>query len=60
MILPVRMNIPDKPAVCADVRRVLKPGGILSLYEQMQIGGRNFHATRAGILVRIVMIARAI
>ena len=38
MIIHVGMNIPDKPAVFAEVRRVLKPGGTFGLYEQMQVG----------------------
>ncbi len=39
MIIHVGMNIPDKPAVFAEVRRVLKPGGIFGVYEQMQVRG---------------------
>ena len=38
MIIHVGMNIPDKPAVFAEVRRLLKPGGTFGLYEQMQVG----------------------
>ena len=38
MIIHVGMNIPDKPAVFAEVRRVLKPGAIFGVYEQMQVG----------------------
>ena len=38
MIIHVGMNIPDKPAVSAEVRRVLKPGAIFGVYEQMQVG----------------------
>ena len=38
MIIHVGMNIPDKPAVFAEVRRVLKPGATFGVYEQMQVG----------------------
>jgi SAM-dependent methyltransferase len=38
MIIHVGMNIPDKAAVFAEVRRVLKPGAIFGVYEQMQVG----------------------
>jgi ubiquinone/menaquinone biosynthesis C-methylase UbiE len=38
MINHVGMNIPDKAAVFAEVRRVLEPGGLFGVYEQMRIG----------------------
>ena len=38
MIIHVGMNIPDKGAVFAEVRRVLTPGGTFGVYEQMQVG----------------------
>lgn len=38
MINHVGMNIPDKAAVFAEVRRVLEPGGLFAVYEQMRIG----------------------
>ena len=31
------MNIPDKPALCAGVRRVLRPGGIFAIYDVMRL-----------------------
>ena len=36
MMIHVGMNIPDKAAVFAEVRRVLRPGGVFGLYEQMR------------------------
>jgi SAM-dependent methyltransferase len=36
-LLHVGMNIPDKPALCAGVRRVLRPGGILAIYDVMRL-----------------------
>jgi SAM-dependent methyltransferase len=36
-LLHVGMNIPDKPAVCAGVRRVLRPGGIFAIYDVMRL-----------------------
>lgn len=39
MIIHVGMNIPDKRAVFAEVRRVLRPGGRFGVYEQMLTGG---------------------
>jgi MPBQ/MSBQ methyltransferase len=36
MIVHVGMNIPNKAAVFAEVRRVLKPGGMFGVYEQMR------------------------
>ncbi len=36
MMIHVGMNIPDKADVFAEVRRVLRPGGIFGLYEQMR------------------------
>jgi MPBQ/MSBQ methyltransferase len=38
MMIHVGMNLPDKPAVFAEVRRVLRPGAWFGLYEQMRIG----------------------
>lgn len=38
MMVHVGMNIPDKAAVFAEVRRVVAPGGVFGLYEQMRIG----------------------
>jgi len=36
-LLHVGMNIPDKPALCAGVRRVLRPGGIFAIYDVMRL-----------------------
>jgi MPBQ/MSBQ methyltransferase len=38
MIIHVGMNIPDKQAVFAEVHRVLRPGGLFGVYEQMRVG----------------------
>ncbi len=38
MMVHVGMNVPDKEAVFAEVRRVLVPGGTFGLYEQMRTG----------------------
>ena len=38
MIIHVGMNIPDKEAVFAEVRRVLEIGGLFGVYEQMRVG----------------------
>lgn len=38
MMVHVGMNIADKPAVFAEVRRVLRSGGLFGLFEQMQTG----------------------
>jgi SAM-dependent methyltransferase len=38
MLNHVGMNIADKAAVFAEVRRVLEPGGLFVVYEQMRIG----------------------
>ncbi len=38
MIIHVGMNIPDKKAVFAEVRRVLEIGGLFGVYEQMRVG----------------------
>jgi MPBQ/MSBQ methyltransferase len=38
MLIHVGMNIPDKSAVFAEVRRVLRAGGLFGLYEQMRTG----------------------
>lgn len=35
-LLHVGMNIADKPAVFAEVRRVLKPGGVFAIYDAMR------------------------
>jgi ubiquinone/menaquinone biosynthesis C-methylase UbiE len=37
-MMHVGMNIADKPALFAEVRRVLKPGGLFALYDAMQTG----------------------
>lgn len=37
-LIHVGMNIPDKAAVFAEVRRVLTSGGVLGVYEQMRVG----------------------
>lgn len=38
MMVHVGMNIPDKTAVFTEVHRVLRPGAIFGLFEQMQVG----------------------
>jgi MPBQ/MSBQ methyltransferase len=38
MMNHVGMNIPDKSRVFTEVRRVLEPGGLFAVYEQMRIG----------------------
>ena len=38
MLVHVGINIPDKGAVFAEVRRVLQPGGLFGLYEQVRVG----------------------
>ena len=38
MIIHVGMNIPDKEAVFAEVRRLLETGGLFGVYEQMRVG----------------------
>lgn len=38
LMVHVGMNVPDKAAVFAEVRRVLRPGGRFALYEQMATG----------------------
>lgn len=37
MLNHVGMNIPDKAGVFAEVRRVLEPGGLFAVYEQMRL-----------------------
>jgi ubiquinone/menaquinone biosynthesis C-methylase UbiE len=37
-MMHVGMNIADKPALCAEVRRVLKPGGSFAIYDLMRVG----------------------
>ena len=37
-LVHVGMNIPDKRAVFAEVRRLLVPGGLFGVYEQMRVG----------------------
>ena len=37
-LIHVGMNVPDKAAVFAEVRRLLKNGGLFGIYEQMRIG----------------------
>jgi ubiquinone/menaquinone biosynthesis C-methylase UbiE len=41
-MLHVGMNIRDKPAVFAEVRRVLKPGGLFAIYDAMMQGDGPF------------------
>ena len=38
MLIHVGMNLPDKAAVFAEVRRVLQRDGLFAVYEQMRIG----------------------
>jgi MPBQ/MSBQ methyltransferase len=38
LMIHVGMNLPDKGAVFAEVRRVLRPGGLFGLFEQMRTG----------------------
>jgi MPBQ/MSBQ methyltransferase len=38
MLDHVGMNLADKAAVFAEVRRVLRPGGVFAVYEQMRVG----------------------
>lgn len=38
MLNHVGMNLPDKAGVFAEVRRVLAPGGLFAVYEQMRVG----------------------
>jgi MPBQ/MSBQ methyltransferase len=37
MLIHVGMNVPDKPALFAEVHRVLAPGGRFGVYEQMRL-----------------------
>jgi SAM-dependent methyltransferase len=37
-LLHVGMNIPDKPAVFREARRVLRAGGVFAVYEVMRVG----------------------
>jgi ubiquinone/menaquinone biosynthesis C-methylase UbiE len=37
-MMHVGMNIADKPGLCAEVRRVLKPGGLFAIYDIMRTG----------------------
>ena len=39
----VAMNVPDKRALYAGMARVLKPGGMLALYDGLQGGGGGIH-----------------
>lgn len=41
-LLHVGMNIADKPAVFAEVRRVLKPGGLFAIYDAMRQSDGEF------------------
>jgi SAM-dependent methyltransferase len=38
MMIHVGMNLPDKPATFAEVRRVLRPSGRFAVFEQMRVG----------------------
>jgi MPBQ/MSBQ methyltransferase len=38
MLIHAGMNIPDKAGTFAEARRVLEPGGLFAVYEQMRIG----------------------
>jgi ubiquinone/menaquinone biosynthesis C-methylase UbiE len=38
VLVHVGMNVPDKAALFAEVRRVVRPGGLFGLYEQMRVG----------------------
>lgn len=38
MLVHVGMNVPDKAALFAEVHRVLRPGGLFGLFEQMRVG----------------------
>jgi ubiquinone/menaquinone biosynthesis C-methylase UbiE len=38
LLMHVGMNVPDKPALFAEVHRVLEPGGVFVLYEQVRAG----------------------
>lgn len=38
MMIHVGMNVPDKRAVFTEVRRVLRPGGLFGIYDQMRAG----------------------
>jgi len=38
LLLHVGMNIPDKPGVFREARRVLRDGGIFAVYEAMRVG----------------------
>lgn len=37
-MMHVGMNVPDKPALFAEVRRVLKPGAAFGIYDVMRVG----------------------
>ena len=40
-LLHVGMNVPDKRSLMEEIHRVLKPGGVLGLYEVMRVGDAN-------------------
>jgi MPBQ/MSBQ methyltransferase len=42
VMVHVGMNLPDKTAVFAEVRRVLRPGGRFAVYEQVRTGEGGF------------------
>lgn len=41
MMIHVGMNVPDKAAVFAQLRRVVRPGGLVAVYDQMRVGPQD-------------------